>query len=301
MLRDLIGKSLGIDPGYIENITERNDKYKRYYINKKGGGRRYILQPSKELKVIQSWMVKNIFTEFPISRYSYAYSKHDSILNNAQAHYGSRYILHSDIESFFPSIDEYKLRWFFNKNSTIINRLGLNPDDIDLILKICLYKGSYLVIGSPASPIISNIFMYDFDNELVQLLEGKGKYIYTRYADDITISSLNYIPCELIKDIQKLMEKYGFKINLKKTYFSSKKDCRRITGIVIDNNCEKMSIGNRRYKEFERAIYNYLIKKQGNREYLLGYLNFIKSINLSQYNQLRRIYVKYDKKAEIFR
>lgn len=73
-----ISQDLGLDPQYVRNIARRNKLYKQYYIPK-GKGKRMILQPSRELKVIQYWMCQNIFSEFPISKYCSAYEKKCSI------------------------------------------------------------------------------------------------------------------------------------------------------------------------------------------------------------------------------
>ena len=63
-----MNSDLGIDIQYIKFCSKRNDLYAQYYIPKKNGKKRKILQPSKELKVLQYWLVKNIFNNFPISK-----------------------------------------------------------------------------------------------------------------------------------------------------------------------------------------------------------------------------------------
>ena len=55
-----------------------------------------------------------------------------------------------------------------------------------------MHKGNNLVVGSVASPIISNCVMYEFDIRMSKLLES-NKMNYTRYADDIVISSNQFI------------------------------------------------------------------------------------------------------------
>ena len=300
MLKDKIGKALALDPDYIEIISKRNNKYTRYYIDKKSGGKREILHPSKELKVLQRWLVYNIFNNFQESKFSYAYSKGDSIRKNALAHKQSKYILHSDIKNFFPSINREMLDHFFNSNTEIVKNLRLSEADLKLIMDICLYRGRYLVVGSVASPRIANLIMKDFDNELFAQISDRGTFKYTRYADDITISSGEYIPEELVNIIRATLEKFGFCMNEHKTYFSSKKKRRQVTGVVIDNNDEIISIGNKKYKAFQRNLYEFLIKGKGDASYLRGYLSYIKSINKNQYLQLKRTYEQYDKEGKIF-
>lgn len=64
-LLDQMNNDLGIDKQYIRNCATRNNLYAKYYIKKKNGGAREILQPSKELKALQYWLIRNIFNEFP--------------------------------------------------------------------------------------------------------------------------------------------------------------------------------------------------------------------------------------------
>lgn len=296
-----IAKSIRIDADYVEDIAKRNYLYAKYYIDKKGGGKREILQPSKELKVVQHWLLRHILSKFPVSEYSYAYSKGDSVKKNALVHQESRYMLHADIKNFFPSITRKMLTDYFAANQKIVNDLKLQKEDIDFILDICLYRGEYLVIGSVASPRISNMIMYKFDMELKEELDKITQLIYTRYADDIVISSKNYIDGEVVNIVAHLMEKNGFTINHKKTHFMNKKHRRQVTGVVIDNNLNKLSIGNAKYKMIKRCLYQYLVKGEGNPEYIKGYLAYIKELNVEQYNQIEQIYKKYDKSGQIFK
>lgn len=297
-LSERIGKSLRIDPQYIEIISKRNNLYAKYSINKKNGGKRKILQPSAELKLLQKWLVINVFNNIPISRYSYAYSKGNSIKKNAQLHRYSRYILHTDIVNFFPTIDRQMVLKVLNENAHCLN---LSNQDINLILDICLFKGRCLVVGSVASPRLANIVMYNFDNELNQQLSKVDNFKFSRYADDIVISSMKYIDKEIVDIIEKTMVSYGFTMNKNKTYFMSKKNKRHITGVVIDNNRNRLSIGNKKYKEFERVLYKLLVKRDGDLESIRGYLAHIKEINEEQYKQLEVIYSRYDNEKILFK
>lgn len=296
----MISRELGIDADYIEIISKRNNMYSKYYIKKKGGGNREILHPSVELKVLQRWIVKNVFDKFPVSDYSYAYSKGNSIKKNALLHKKSNYILHTDITNFFPSIDRNMLMQLFVKNKDVVKKMGLSLDDINLILDICLYRGKYLVVGGVASPRIANIIMYQFDNDLHGKLLSIGDFKFSRYADDIIVSSKHYIEDNILDIIEGELKQHGFTINRDKTYFMNKSRSRKITGVVIDNNTNTLSVGNKKYKEIERSLYNFLVKEIGSREKLEGELAYIKFINRKQYDQLKCIYSKYDKKHSFF-
>lgn len=300
-LSERIAIGIGIDTSYVEIIAKRNNQYARYFIKKRNGGKREILQPSTELKVIQRWLLNNILKHFPISEYSYAYSKNNSIKINAEKHKYSKFFLHTDIKDFFSSITRNMLYDYFEKNRKIVKELRLSQKDIELILDICLYRGKYLVVGSAASPRIANMIMYCFDLELKEKLEIAGTFCFTRYADDIIISSKCYIDRNILEMVVNLMKKYGFNVNVKKTYYMNKKHKRQITGVVIDNNQNVLSIGNNQYKKFQRILYNYLIKGIGDLEYIKGYMAYIKFLNEQQYLQLKKIYIRYDKEGKLFK
>lgn len=298
-LLEQMNYDLGIDKQYIQYCAERNNLYARYYIPKKNGGFREILQPSKELKALQYWLIRNIFNHFPISPYSAAYQKGCSIRKNAICHQNGKYILHTDIVNFFGSITKKSMLSFFLRNKDIINKLQLSSKEIELILDLVLYKGQYLVVGSVASPMISNCVMYEFDMKLGELVE-KMNMKYTRYADDIVISSDKYIDGSILDDIDLLLNEYAFERNNSKTYFMCKRKRREITGLVIDNNDNSLSIGHKKYSQLKRDIYNYLVKKQGDCNQIKGRLAHLKNINIDKYIAVKKTYSRYDKSKEIF-
>ncbi len=298
-LLDQMNNDLGIDKQYIRNCATRNNLYAKYYIKKKNGGAREILQPSKELKALQYWLIRNIFNEFPISQYTAAYEKGCSIKKNAICHQQGKYILHTDIVHFFESITAKSLSDLFKRNREVVKKLQLSNEEMSLIFDLVLYKGEHLVVGSVASPMISNCIMYEFDLKLGELVR-KENMKYTRYADDIVISSDQYIDHSILTNIDMLLSEYGFIRNVEKTYYMSKNKRRQVTGIVIDNNDNSLSIGHKKYTLLKRDIYNYLIKKQGDYSQIRGRLAYLKNINSDKYFAIKNIYNKYDRNNELF-
>lgn len=296
-----MAEDLRVDERYILISSKRNSLYTKYYIDKKDGGKRLILHPSKELKVLQYWVCHNIFNKFPVSKYSMAYSKGCSIKKNAMIHKDSKYILHTDIVKFFESITRQTLVNFFKRNQTIVDQLGLTENDLHFIFDIVLYRGQNLVVGSVASPIISNCIMYEFDNKINELLLSRMEnYRYTRYADDIIVSTKNYIEPDIINVIRDLLAEYSFNMNMKKTYFMNKKGKRHITGVVIDNNDNHISMGREKYCLLKRELYNYLVKGIGKQEVIKGKLSYLYSLDKDKYKSVFEVYKKYDKDQKIF-
>ena len=155
--------------------------------------------------------------------------------------------------------------------------------------------------GSITAPRIANRIMYDFDEELVDELSKIQKVIYTRYADDIVISSEEYIREEILQKIVELLKKYGFECNKDKTYYANKRCRRNITGVVLDNNHDSFSIGWRRYKDLKLKIYKYLKYGEGNKESIRGELAFLKGINGNKYLAIKNHYKDMDLNGDIFK
>lgn len=295
MIIQNISEDLGLPMDFLLSIAKRNFLYKAYKVSKKTGGYRVIYHPSKELKIIQKWLIQNFF-EGKISKYSTAYQKGSSIKINAMKHINSRFIFQTDIKNFFESISDEHIRGLIRLIEPEIDMI-----DENFICSIVLYN-NHLTIGSVSSPLLSNRIMFDFDINMINRLKNQidANICYTRYSDDICISSNKYIPESILDIIDDELKKMSMVRNLNKTRFSSMSGNRRITGIVLDNNEKKISVGSRYYSMVKKDIYNYLIKGDGDKAVLVGKLSYIKSINPMQYDALINIYGKYQKNEKIF-
>ena len=291
-LIEKMSTDLKLDLSYVSRIADRASFYYRdYTIPKRNGQLRHISQPSPELKTLQYWILHNIIVKLPVSQFACAYKKGDSIKKHAQIHQNSQFILHADIRNFFPSITPDLLEPILRENKNIFDDLGLNLEDsIRDINNIC-FRRKGLAIGAVSSPAISNSVMYEFDISLSELCNKKN-YIYSRYADDIYISSKSFIDKSMIDTLEKELTKFGFTLNSNKTNFSSRKYQRRITGIIITDNSQ-ISIGIQRRNLIKKAIYDKLIHGKGDPNQILGYLSFLKDIEPKTYNNLIIKYSRY--------
>ena len=290
---DKIAADLCLDPDYIASVVKRSRFYYRdYYITKRDGGRRKISQPSPELKTLQYWVVNNILIKFPISKSAYAYQKGSSIKNHARFHKDSKHIFHTDICKFFPSITYEHLQPILLSKPQIFEDLGIDLDSVETIRDICFRENS-LCIGTVSSPIISNIIMYEFDITMLGYCK-KNNLKYSRYADDIYFSSNAYIDATHINFLSSTLKKYGFSINDSKTYFSSPKYRRKVTGLVIGTD-SSVTIGTKKREFIKKIVYEKLVHNKGNGDSILGYLAFLKDIEPQTYNNIIAKYSQYCK------
>lgn len=283
--------------GLLFRLSKYSDKfYFTYDIPKKSVGVRTISQPSKNLKAIQSWILRNILDRLSASSACKGFEKNANLLDNAKPHMRANAFMHLDIEDFFPSIK-------INQVWSVFRTVGYNPNISSILAQICTYKGS-LPQGSPASPKLSNLISLQLDNRLLGYV-GKRGITYTRYADDLTFSAFNSI--RLIKSypfILSIIRSEGFSLNSNKTRFSGPGRKHKVTGLIVTES--KIGIGRKKFREIRSKINNICrhSKTQASRTdiaHIKGWLAFIKSVDeerkktLDQY--ITNLKTKYPKSA----
>ncbi len=295
-LLQLINIATGLSPGDILSIARSAPKrYKVYEIPKRSGGTRVIAQPSRELKVIQRVLTDELLSELPVHNSAMAYRIGRNIKQNASRHRSSEVILKLDFENFFPSIKtgdwikfirELKPEWASEGAAELTKYIFFWGDGG--------YEPKCLSIGAPSSPAISNILLYNFDTSISKIANEEG-VIYTRYADDITISGANFDQVlkteKRIRKVIKEMRSPRLRFNEKKRGLYSKGQRRMVTGLVITPD-RKVSMGRQRKREISSLIHNYSLGKLDIEEVgkLKGLLGFANAVEKSFIRSMRRKY-----------
>ena len=302
-LKKKISNDLDIPTELIEEALAVSRKYvKKFRIPKKNGGTREIFQPARKLKTIQYWLMTNIFNKLPIHESAAAYIKGRSILTNAVRHRNNQYFIRMDFQNFFPSI-----KW--NDFEPIVSNWyektkpdwELSNDAKNLIRQSCFYSNDLLPIGYPSSPVISNTVMFAIDDEIEKLLSDHNKYgkaIYTRYADDLVIStnkknSSNHI-YNAIANLLRQTDSPKLSLNPSKTKKgSSSSGSALVTGLRVCANGH-ITI-HRKQKDHIRlllALYKKKRLKQADEASLLGHLAYVSYVAPQFYSRLQNKYFK---------
>jgi RNA-directed DNA polymerase len=257
-------QSTGLTLQEVAKIAATGPKrYKVYQIPKRSGGARTICHPSRELKALQRVFLRELLRDLPVHACATAYKKGSSIRENAAAHAESRVILKMDFENFFPSI---RTKNWISYCSTHLEHWSRG--DVDFSLHVLFWgSGGYqpdcLSIGAPTSPLISNALMYDFDVTMAKFASDYGLK-YTRYADDITISSPGVLDKEAcVNAVETALADAKFvqlKLNQAKTRLASKATSRRVTGLVISND-GTVSLGRDRKRVISAMVHHALTDK----------------------------------------
>lgn len=185
-----------------------------------------------------------------------------SIVDNAKIHIGKKYVLNLDLKDFFNSITE----------DVIIEKLIRQPYYFsykaakfisDLVTVIMPNGVRCLPQGSPSSPIFTNMVADHLDVRLSKLAQ-KYNVQYSRYADDITFSSVNPVLFKR-KDstskkkglrtlIEVIIQEEGFEINNKKTRISLPSQQHEVTGLVVN---DKVNVRRSYVKQLRTEIHNW--------------------------------------------
>ena len=248
-------QDLGISAKTLYAVSNNLGKhYRKVSLPKKSGGFRNLSVPDEVLKSIQKRIVDLLLIHMLVSRYAKAYRFGSSTLRNAKHHVGKRVVLKLDILHFFDSI-----RYSTVKDNVFPEEIYAEPLRI-LLTMLCYHKDA-LPQGAPSSPAITNIILYEFDEQVGQWCQDRG-IAYTRYCDDMTFSG-DFDPAEVIRFVRLELKKMGFLLNEQKTRIQRPGLQQTVTGIVVN---EKLSIP----ADYRRKLWQelYYCRKFGIQEHL---------------------------------
>ncbi len=284
----------------LNGVSNMEDMYKVFYIPKAKGYRKIVTykSPESEAYRFHSAVKKSLDRHIRHSKFAKAYIKHRSIITNAQAHLYNDIFVCLDIHDFFQSINHKRLisALYYEINKT--SQKQFTMEQCESVVKSCSLFQKGIAIGLIPSPSLANIYLKEFDTKLYAwLMEQEiAKVIYTRYADDITISfkeSKNdsaYIIESITDRVKELLKEFHLELNMSKTKVINLKVSNhvRITGINLvrdSDNYRKLTVGRKRKDElFYSAIDVY--KKQGKKENaqkIKGMQSFILSVEGEKY------------------
>jgi retron-type reverse transcriptase len=115
-------------------------------------------------------------------------------------------------------------------------------------------KRNVLPQGAPTSPVITNIICYKLDRRLSGLAKRFGLK-YSRYADDITFSSMHnvYQPeSAFLNELHRIISDQNFHIKESKTRLQKDGYRKEVTGLLVN---EKVNVQRRYIKQLRMWLY----------------------------------------------
>lgn len=253
---------------YYCNPNHVFHRYHQFKIKKKSGGFRQITAPRNQSFMMLLQTVNEILKAmYSPSDYAMGFTEERSVVTNASVHKGQNYVFNIDLKDFFPSVEQRR----------VLKRFGAKPfnfsPEIALLLSgLCsmrvkreqadetqthdLDKEFVYVLpqGAPTSPIITNMICDTLDRRLAGLARRFGLR-YSRYADDITFSSMHYVYAEkgeFRKELARIIGSQGFTINDTKTRLQKRGSRQEVTGIIVS---DKLNVTKKYVREIRSLLY----------------------------------------------
>lgn len=284
-----------VDKGRVDTLYRFSHRYyRKFNILKANGNWRPIRQPRKDLKAIQAWILRNILDKLNPSAYATAYIRKKNLLNNVSPHIQNRYFVLLDLEDFFPSVSVRRV-------SNIFALIGYSRKASSVLAQLCTCDGN-LPQGAVTSPALSNLVAAKLDRRIAGYT-GRRNVIYTRYSDDIALSSNNpQVLCQSLPRVIKIIKSEHFRPNMEKLrVLGPRRNCL-VTGLVKDSSKPKFGIGKRKKREM-RAIMHRLAfnlgkdKKYGSKESVEGWLSYLRSVDRQSFEQMNEYWNRLRQRA----
>jgi retron-type reverse transcriptase len=247
---------------YYCNPNNAFHRYRQFKVKKKSGGFRLITTPRNKSFMMMLSSVNVLLKSIYIpSDFAMGFTEGRSVVTNAAVHKGQNYVFNIDLKDFFPSIDQARV-W---------KRLQLKPFNFSiqiasLIAGLCAmrdirkdekgndYYAYVLPQGSPTSPIITNMICDNLDRRLAGVAKRFGLQ-YTRYADDITFSSMHNVyqnDSMFRKELTRIITDQHFIINEEKTRLQKKGARQEVTGIIVS---DKLNVTQKYVRDIRNILY----------------------------------------------
>lgn len=233
-----------------QHLLEKGGAYQAREIPKGKGSKekRLLYVPIREMKTIQAKLMLNFLSFIPVHPATRGCRQGTSFVMNARHHSGFASSVYSlDLRHAFPSVTRKRAHAHLKGPLNYqVRQFGhpLKKEEVDqlleAILDLVIFRDS-LPQGAPSSPMLLNIVCMLMDQEITRYLfglEGGRRFRYSRYVDDLTISSdtENGLSPEERKAITDLVTKCGFHPHPDKEHYVSRLhpgQSANVTGINI--------------------------------------------------------------------
>jgi retron-type reverse transcriptase len=244
---DALGISLGMLWHFASHRThERCVHYVAFEVPKRSGGTRVLFAPKRRLKALQRRLHELLVRRLPVSEHAHGFVTGRSIRTGADPHVGRDFVLHLDLQDFFPSVTFARVRGLLIAYgyaypvaatlAALCTESRRQPVEIEGVVRNVPVGHRHCVQGAPTSPGLCNALVLRLDRRLAGLAR-KFECTYTRYADDLTFSGdiARGSMIGLRERATEIIVAEGFVVNRQKTFLASRAGRQTVTGVVVND------------------------------------------------------------------
>jgi len=259
--------------GFVERyqdliaVEDKSTLYRSFKIPKRSGGLRQIDAPNDELKRalydLKMIFEKKFYMSYHTAAFAYVHGRStiDSVKRHQQNK--SRWFLKTDMRHFFPSTSpEFLMKMLcmtFPFCAFIEDDWG-NRELLEKALSLCFLNGG-LPQGTPTSPMLTNALMIPIDHAISKMChEYQPHLCYTRYADDILISSeYSFKWTDVQNKLIAILNSFEapFSLHPDKTRFGSNSGRNWNLGVML-NAENKITIGHEKKKVAKACVFQFM-------------------------------------------
>lgn len=289
--------------------ADRQSLYKTFYIPKNSGGLRRIDAPEPELMKALRTLKEILERMMPASYHTsaFAYISDRCTVDAIKKHQQnkSKWFVKMDFSDFFGSTTENFVFKMFSQIFPFSSIVTIPSGERALrkALSLCFLNGG-LPQGTPISPFITNVMMIPIDHQLCNKFKkfpaspdntaAELSFVYTRYADDILISSKYNFDYKKIQEyVIYTLNKFEapFSLNPKKTRYGSSSGSNWNLGLMLNKDNE-ITIGYKKKRLFKAMCVSYITSKLNNEPWSLEEVQHFAG-NLSYYRMIEEDYINH--------
>ena len=277
----------------------RERLYDTFHIPKKSGGLREINAPVPELmsalRVLKGIFETRFFALYHTSAFAYVPGR--CAVDAVRKHQSnqSRWFLKVDFSNFFGSTTLPFLLSMLEEifPSSSVAQTPRGRAALERALELCFLHGG-LPQGTPISPMLTNLMMIPIDYRLCNALRNfhSQSFVYTRYADDLLISSrYDFSPEQVLSLVRETLDSFSapFVIKPEKTRYGSSAGSNWNLGVML-NRDNQITIGHRNKKRFRAMVCSYLLDRQNGKPWPLRDVQTLSGL-MSYYAMVEKPYV----------
>jgi hypothetical protein len=280
---------------------DRASLYRTFHIPKSSGGLRRIDAPEPELmaalRQLKALLEESMFALYHTSAFAYVRGRCTVDVVKRHQQNESKWFIKLDFSNFFgsttPEFVLSMLSMIFPFSEIV--RTDEGRTELTKALGLCFLNGG-LPQGTPISPFITNVMMIPLDHRFSNSLRNfeKNRFVYTRYADDLLISSKHDFDKDKVQAfVSDTLREFNapFTVKPEKTRYGSSAGRNWNLGVML-NKDNQITIGYKKKKHFKAMLDNYVRAKQSGQGWDLHDVQVLSGL-ISYYRMVEQTYIDY--------
>lgn len=249
-------------------------------VTNRGKKQRTIYAPEPVLSYVQRRVRERLLSTVEPQPCAHGFVAGRGTVTNAAPHVGKRLVINIDLKDFFPGISARRVNGMWR------HVFACDQRSAALLTSLTTYDG-HLCQGFSTSPDIANILCQRLDRRL-SALAGVAGFAYTRYADDLTLSTDSDGGADsIIAVVKDIVGDEGFVVNDKKIAIMRSGRRQKVTGLVV--NGDKPAVPRHIRRLLRSACHHWPQQTEERKQSILGWINYINAVNKDHADALRTV------------